>query len=329
MRRSVREALVGFSLLGAVAGSFGLWLWLRGVSLSQNNWTVRARFEDAAGLADRSPVIFRGVQVGSVKRIQTTSAAVLADLEISDPSLRLARPTIAQVETGSLLGGDAQVALISTGNPLPANGPNPGDKDCKPALMVCAGNELTGVAAASLQSVTELMQHLLVEAERQKILPQVAATTRSIAATSRSFDVTSRESQIFLKEAQRLVKDLNAAVGKADPILANLNTASAEAAAAGRHVRNLTATLDNPKTLAELKTTVSNAQRLTARVDAVGGDVSKLTSDPAFRDGVRSVAIGLGQLFDELYPAQTGYAREQAEKAKSDKPKVQKIKPPE
>jgi len=298
MRRSVREALVGFSLLGAIAGSFGLWLWLRGISLSQNNWIVRARFEDAAGLAVRSPVIYRGVQVGSVKRIQTTSEAVLAELEISDPRLRLARPAIAQVQTGSLLGGDAQVALISTGTPLPASSPNPRDKGCDKALMVCAGNELNGVAAANLQSVTELMQELLAQADREKILPQLASTTRS-------FDATSREAQIFIKEAQQLVKDLNAAVGKADPILANLNAASAEAVAAGRHVRNLTATLDNPKTLAELKTTVGNAQRLTARVDAVGGDVSKLTSDPVFMDGVRSVAIGLGQLFDELYPAQT------------------------
>ena len=314
MRRSVREALVGFSLLGAVAGSFGLWLWLRGISLSQNTWTVKARFEDASGLADRSPVIFRGVQVGSVKRIETTSAAVLADLEINDPKLRLARPTIAQVQTGSLLGGDAEVALISTGNPLPANGPNPRDRDCDSARMVCAGNELTGVAAASLKSVTELMQQLLAEAERQRILPQVAATTRSIAATSRSFDGTSRQAQAFLKDAQQLVRHLNRSVGRTEPILANLTVASAEAAAAGRHVRNLTATLDNPRTLAELKTTVSNAQRLTARVDAVGGDVSKLTGDPVFMDGVRSVAIGLGQLFDELYPAETGRVRDQSGK---------------
>ncbi|MCT0200056.1 MCE family protein [Synechococcus sp. CS-1325] len=314
MRRSVREALVGFTLLGAVVGSFGLWLWLRGVSLSQNNWIVKASFEDAAGLADRSPVIYRGVQVGSVKSVKTTSAAVLAELEISDPRLRLARPTIAQVQTGSLLGGDAQVALISTGNPLAANGPNPRDPNCDKAVMVCAGNELKGVAAASLSSVTELMQKLLAQAEREQILPQIASTTRS-------FDATSKEAQVFLKEAQRLVKELNAAVGKADPILANLNAASADAATAGRHVRNLTATLDNPKTLAELKTTVSNAQRLTARVDAVGGDVNKLTSDPVFMDGVRSVAIGLGQLFDELYPAQTGLARDQAEKGRAGKAK--------
>ncbi len=306
MRRSVREALVGFSLLAAIVGGAGFWFWLRGISLSQNTWNLKVRFSDAAGLADRSAVIYRGVQVGSVRRITPTSAAVVAELEITDPSLQLARPTTAQVQTGSLLGGDAQVALISLGNPLPTSAPRPRDKNCDNSRMVCAGAELSGVTAASLSSVSEMMQRLLTQADKEQIVPKLAATTRS-------FDATSKEATRFLNDAQRLVKELNAAVGKADPILANLNTATAEAAAAGRHVRNVTASLDNPRTLAELRRTVSNAERLTARIDAVGGDVSKLTTDPKFMDGVRSVAIGLGQLFDELYPAQTGLAKEKAE----------------
>lgn len=103
-------------------------MWLRGISLSQNNWILKVSFEDAAGLADRSAVIFRGVQVGSVRKIRPTSSAVLAELEISDPTLQLARPTRAQVQTGTLLGGDAQVALISTGNPLPESAPLPGPR---------------------------------------------------------------------------------------------------------------------------------------------------------------------------------------------------------
>ena len=64
--------------------------------------------------------------------------------------------------------------------------------------------------------------------------------------------------------------------------------------------------------MSELKGTVTNAERLTARWDAVGGDVNKLTADPKFMDGIRSVAVGLGKFFDELYPAQTGAARDKA-----------------
>jgi phospholipid/cholesterol/gamma-HCH transport system substrate-binding protein len=33
--------------------------------------------------------------------------------------------------------------------------------------------------------------------------------------------------------------------------------------------------------------------------------VEKLTADPQFMDGLRSVSIGLGKFFDELYPAKT------------------------
>ncbi|MFZ9463085.1 MAG: MCE family protein, partial [Vulcanococcus sp.] len=66
--------------------------------------------------------------------------------------------------------------------------------------------------------------------------------------------------------------------------------------------RNVTRALDNPRTLAELQGTVTNAERLTARWDQVGGDVNKLTADPKFMDGLRSVAVGLGKFFDELYP---------------------------
>ena len=34
--------------------------------------------------------------------------------------------------------------------------------------------------------------------------------------------------------------------------------------------------------------------QLSAKIDAVGGDVAKLTSDPAFMKGLRNVTIGLG-----------------------------------
>ena len=37
----------------------------------------------------------------------------------------------------------------------------------------------------------------------------------------------------------------------------------------------------------------------------MGGDIEKLTSDKRFMDGLRSVAIGLGAFFDEVYPEKT------------------------
>ena len=70
-------------------------------------------------------------------------------------------------------------------------------------------------------------------------------------------------------------------------------------------MNNIVASLDNPATLNELRQTAYNASQLTAKIDAVGGDVEKLTSDPEFMKGLRNVTIGLGELFSEIYPAET------------------------
>ena len=83
MRRSVREAIVGFSIGGAIAGFAGTMLWLRGVRLGSETWTVTADFANAGGLAARSPVTFRGIMVGTVRSVDVTPMSVRATLEIS------------------------------------------------------------------------------------------------------------------------------------------------------------------------------------------------------------------------------------------------------
>lgn len=304
MRRSIREAIVGFSLLAAVGSALGLAFWLRGISLSGQTWTVNASFEEAAGLAERSPVVYRGVLVGSVRRVRVTPQAVIAELEINNPNLKLARPAIAEIGEASLLGGEAEVALISSGKPLPPSAANPRSKACNPALALCNGATIPGVQGPSLTSVTTLMHKMLVEADQMQLLSKVSTATSS-------FDRTAKDTSAFMKDGQALAQELDRTVKSAQPTITNLNSSSA-------HLRRVIAALDNPKTLQELQATVSNAEQLTAQWKAVGGDITKLTDDPRFMDGIRSVAVGLGQFFDELYPAQTGAARD---KVQRDKPR--------
>ena len=298
MRRSIREAIVGFSLLAAIASALGLSFWLRGISLSRQTWTLNARFNQASGLAERSPVTYRGVLVGSVRRVTVTPEAVIAELEISNGDLKLAKPTSAEIVEGSLLGGQAQVALISTGQPLAPGAPDPRSKACNPAIALCNGSSIGGLQGASLSSVTTLMYKMLVDADQMKLLGKVTTAAGS-------FERTAKDTSAFMKDGQSLARELESTVRSAQPTISNLNSSSA-------HLNRVLAALDNPKTLQELQTTVSNAEQLTAKWNAVGGDVTKLTDDPRFMDGIRSVAVGLGKFFDELYPAQTGAARDKA-----------------
>ena len=288
MRRSVREALVGFSLLAAIASGVGLTLWLRGISLASSNWRLQATFQNAAGLAERSPVAFRGVIVGSVRSIRVTPQSVVAELEITDPNLVLSRPTYAEVGQASLLGGNAQVSLVSRGTPAPAGTPGPRSRNCNNALVVCPGSQIAGQPTASLDSVMATMQDILNQAVRLGLITDIASTVKS-------FDKAAQEASLFMKDGKLLIRNIDGSVRKIDPMIDNLNATSV-------HVRNLTAALDNPKTIADLQSTVANAEKLTARWEQVGGDVKKLTGDQEFMNGIRSVSIGLGRFFDELYP---------------------------
>ena len=160
MRRSVREATIGFSLLAALAGGFALWFWLTGVAFGQKVWTFRLSFADAAGLAPQSTVTFRGVAVGTVRQVKPQSGAVLVTVQINDANLLLPRPIIAQVRSGSLLGGDPEIALVTEASATPSGVPGPLAKNCDPKRIVCADGLVQGIPTPSLTTVMGLMESM-------------------------------------------------------------------------------------------------------------------------------------------------------------------------
>lgn len=305
MRRSMREAIVGLSLLAAISSAVGLSLWLRGLSLTRQYWTVEASFAEADGLAVRSPVVFRGVVVGSVRAMQISQEAVVAQLEITNPSLRLAQPAVAQIGQVSLLGGDAQVALVSRGEPLPADAPSPRSSACDASRMLCDGARIQGLEGASLGSLTALMHRMLLQVEQEGLVEKVATLATSIDTTSQEATAFLKEGRGLVRDGQGLVRGLEHSVQRVQPTITNLNASSAQ-------LNQLMTGLNNPQVMHDLQQTIANAEKLTAQWQAVGGDVERLTGDPRFMDGLRSVAVGLGQFFEELYPAQTGAARDKA-----------------
>lgn len=168
---------------------------------------------------------------------------------------------------------------------------------------MCSNGHVQGTSTASIDSVTTTVQRLLDQADRDQLVAKLVAATTTFSQTAKEADKLSREGQQFLAEAKLLVHNLNGSANKLDPILTQANAASVDFAQASRHIRNITAALDNPRTAADLQATLSNAKQLTDRWSAVGSDVRRLTDDPQFIEGIRSVSVGLGRFFQELYPA--------------------------
>ena len=281
-------------------------LWLRGVRLGSESWTVTADFANAGGLAARSPVTFRGIMVGTVRSVDVTPMSVKATLEINADDLQLPLPVKAAVSSASLLGGDSQVELVTTGTPLPKNAPRPKSGRCRNSGILCNGATIQGESASSLSTVTASLEQLLNEAQKSNLIPALVESTKQFGITSQDASKFLNTADVAAENVDTLVHQLRAEVARAKPTIENLNRATAEAADAAAHINNLAGAIDNPETVSDLKQTVTNARDLTARIDSVGGDIEQLTDDPRFMKSLRSVMIGLGTLFEEVYPAQTG-----------------------
>jgi hypothetical protein len=180
---------------------------------------------------------------------------VLAELEITDPSLVLPRPAVAQVGQASLLGGDAQVNLISNGKPLPPGTVGPHAKTCNNALVVCPGTAITGQATASLETVLGSMQRILDDAERQGLVTDLATTLKS-------FDKAAKEASALPLLRLRLLmtarwlsssdEDFSAAAGRSSkgasslPSIRLAKWTPADSTASRRAARAMTAALAEP-----------------------------------------------------------------------------------
>ena len=220
--------------------------------------------------------------------------------------LKLPLPVTATVSEASLLGGDSQVALVTTGAPVPDNAPGPKAGNCRNRGVLCDGDSLPGKLGASLTSVTTSLEQLLDQAQKADLIPELVKSTKQFGTTSQDASRFLDTADVAAQNVDALVQQLRDEVARAQPTIDNLNKATAEAASAAASINNLAKAFDNPETVSDLKQTVTNARDLTARIDAVGGDIEQLTEDRQFMQGLRSVMIGLGAFFDEVYPAKTG-----------------------
>ena len=284
MRRTIRDAIVGLSILGGVVVFAGTSLWLRGVKIGADQWSIKANFSDATGLAERSPVTFRGILIGSVRKINISPIEVEAIIDINNPNLQLPKPVIAKVITSSLLGGDAQVALVTLNKELAPNSPMPKSKFCPGRNILCNGDVIAGRPLKSISALTEEIDKIIQKADKENIVSNLVESTKQFDETQKNLD--------------ELIIQAKAEIIKIDPIIKNLKDAS-------NHLNNILASLDNPETLENIQEAASSTRSITNKIDELGTDFSKVMSDEELMTAIRSVTIGLGELFNEIYPSET------------------------
>ncbi len=281
MRRSLRDAFVGFSLVSGVILFSGAMLWLRDFRLSSKTWEISANFKDASGLANMSPVTYRGIVVGSVQNINFTPNTIETKIKLNNNNLILPKPVIAKIVTSSVLGGDAQLSLISLGKPLNRSEVFTVKKDCPNPRILCSGDKVKGVAMASISSVTEGLDQILDQADKQAIVNKVSESIQQFDRTQANLD------QLILLSKSELIR--------AKPIITELTKASI-------HLNNILSSLGNPTTLKDIQEIASTSNSLTKKIDLMSADMGKIMEDKELITALKRVTIGLSKLFDEIYP---------------------------
>ena len=281
MRRSLRDAFVGFSLLGGLVIFSGAMLWLKDFRLGSKTWEISASFKDASGLAQMSPVTYRGIIVGSVQKINFTPNTVDTKIKLNNYNLILPKPVIAKIVTSSMLGGDAQLSLVSLGKSLNKNELITVKKDCPNKRILCSGDNIKGIEMASISSLTEGINGIIDEADRQEIVNKVSESIEQFDRTQANLD------ELVLLSKLELIR--------AKPIISELTKASI-------HLNNILESLDNPKTLKDIQELASTSSSLTKKIDQMSTDMGNIMEDKELIEALKRVTIGLSKLFDDIYP---------------------------
>ncbi len=280
MRRSVRDAIVGFSLVGGVVIFSSLTLWLKGINIKSNSWTINAAFSDASGLSEGTPVTFRGIKIGNVQKINFTPQDIRATIRINKKSIIIFKPITAKVETSSLLGGDVQISLISKGNQTEKITYLPKQKDCSKELILCEGDLIKGGSINNISKLTSDLNKFLDDADDKNLLNKMVASIEQ-------FD----ETQKHLDELVRLTRK---EVLKTKPILEDLRKSA-------QYMRNILDNIDDPEVLGDIKSSTKSIKSLTERIDKISYKVNEILDDEELTNAFKDAAIGIGRLFNDIY----------------------------
>ena len=281
MRRSLRDSIVGFSLLGGILIFTFFSFWLRGVKLSSKNWYLFAEFNNASGLSKKSPVTYRGILVGSIEDILFTNESIKAKIVLNNPEIILPKPAFARVVTNSFLGGDVQVALEASEKTIPKNIEKPTSEKCDTKLIICQGDTITGKQLSSLSNITNRISQILKETNQENLIETIVNSIDQFDRTQENLDEL-----IYLSRKEIL---------RIEPLITKITTAA-------NHLNNILSTIDDKETLDDIKLTIKAAESISSKIDDMSDDFEKLTKDKELTKSIRDLTIGLSKFFNEIYP---------------------------
>lgn len=316
----MRDKILGLFLIAGLALGGVLFYWVRGGNFGDRGFDFKVKFPQASGINVGATVRFRGVQVGRVKAINTTSNAIEVVVSIDNPSLAI--PLKSSVETiQSSLLGSTDIEIFPQED-LPEN-PNlvPTSPECNKQLIVCQGETVIGSTGVSFTELLRESGQFFRKVNDEELFADLKSTLKnaSIAAESIS-KLTLGFNKVLTSVEQQIARfgDTSSTISQAAE---NVSSAASSATALINDSRE------------QIAQTLDSIARASKEAESLIASARPLLDDGKLIDDLRNLAVNASETATNLRqitgsfadPATLNTLRETIESARATFANAQKI----
>jgi phospholipid/cholesterol/gamma-HCH transport system substrate-binding protein len=255
-------------------------------------YTLKAKFDNVAGLKPGAPVRVAGVEVGSVKGVAISGNEVEVTFQLSrEMQPGITTHSVAVIGSVSLLGeASLDLTIARDGTPVPEYGYVPSRRTPGQLADVAEG------ATKSLEQATQLIKEI-----------RAGKGTVGKLFTDEGLY---RDVQGFVDAAENVAQSLRGGRGTLGQLLNN-DAAYRTLEASLRNLQTMTARINagegslgqlinDPAFAKSLTSTTANIDALTGRINRGDGTAGKLVTDPALYNRLNALAERLDTLTTRL-----------------------------
>jgi len=263
METKANYVIVGIFTVFAILAAFGFVYWTAGVGDSSNMAPIRFRIPgSAAGLGTGSAVLFNGVRVGTVERVQidpNNPAIAIADARV-DRKTPITKSTQADIGLASLTTGQANVDLTG-GNPQEPNLLQLAEEQGTIAEMTANPSAVSNLLQsaqglmARADSVVDQLEEFVTDARGP-----LTQTVRNVETFSGALARNAQGIDDFLANVSALSQSISGVSGQLDSTL--------------RAAEDLITSVDKDR----IANIVQNVETFTQRLDSVSGQFNTIAT---------------------------------------------------
>jgi phospholipid/cholesterol/gamma-HCH transport system substrate-binding protein len=274
----MREGSVGLMLIAGLGIFAAAALWLRGIGPSGQKYMINAQFTEAAGIQQGGAVRFRGIRVGKIATIKPSENGVEVGLEITDPTLKIPRNSIAEVSQTGLIG-EPVIEIVPQGAvSLAANAANAVDSNCDVNAIVCNNSQMSGRAGSSFNELLRRAAALVNRYESPEIVDGLKKTLTNASQAAADISVLSKK---FGDLPDSIKKELSTVSVSANTVTKSLDTTVRNADIAIQKVGKATDTITITAnkfgaTADKFGVTADQVNKTASGINTTAADYSKL-----------------------------------------------------